>query len=79
MKIQWLKSLNLLKSNGPNSISKDALRDDDCPWLINCTTQEYLVNVGQDSHFNKTKYKFSAEDTIQYNELCYVFLDISMT
>ena len=22
----------LLKSNGPNSISKDALRDEDCPW-----------------------------------------------
>ena len=42
----------MLKSNGPNSISKDALRDEDCPWLINCTTQEYLVNVGLDSHFN---------------------------
>ncbi len=41
----------LLKSNGSNSISKDALRDEDYPWLINCTTQEYLVNVGQDSHF----------------------------
>jgi hypothetical protein len=40
------------KSNGPNSISKDALRNEGCPWLINCTTQEYLVNVGQDSHFN---------------------------
>jgi hypothetical protein len=39
----------MLKSNGPNSISKDALRDEDYPWLINCTTQEYLVNVGQDS------------------------------
>ena len=38
----------LLKSNGPNLISKDALRDENCPWLINCTTQEYLVNVGQD-------------------------------
>ena len=43
----------MLKSNGPNSISKDALRDEDYSWLINCTTQEYLVNVGQDSHFNK--------------------------
>jgi hypothetical protein len=42
----------MLKSNGPNSISKDALRDEDYPWLINCTTQEYLVNVGQNSHFN---------------------------
>ena len=42
----------MLKSNGPNSISKDNLRDEDCLWLINCTTQEYLVNVGQDSHFN---------------------------
>ena len=42
----------MLKSNGPNSISKDALRDEDCPWLINCTTQEYLVNVELDSHFN---------------------------
>jgi hypothetical protein len=44
--------LSLLKSNGSNSISKDALRDKGCSWLINCTTQEYLVNVGQDSHFN---------------------------
>jgi hypothetical protein len=43
----------MLKSNGPNSISKDTLRDEDCPWLINCTTQEYLVNVGLDSHFNR--------------------------
>ena len=43
----------ILKSNGFNSISKDALRDEDYPWLINCTTQEYLVNVRQDSHFNK--------------------------
>ena len=42
----------MLKSNEPNSISKDALRDEDYPWLINCTTQEYFVNVKQDSHFN---------------------------
>ena len=42
----------MLKSNGPNSISKDALKDEGCPWLINYTIQEYLVNVGQDSHFN---------------------------
>ena len=42
----------MLKFNGSNSISKDALRDEGCPWLINCTTQEYLVNVGQDSLFN---------------------------
>ena len=42
----------MLKFNGPNSISKYALRDKDCPWLINYTTQEYLVNVGLDSHFN---------------------------
>jgi hypothetical protein len=42
----------MLKSNGSNSISKDALRDEDYPWFINCTTQEYLVNVEQDSHFN---------------------------
>ena len=46
-------SNTMKKSNGPNSISKDTLRDEDCPWLINCTTQEYLVNVGLDSHFNK--------------------------
>jgi hypothetical protein len=46
------KEFVLLKSNWPNSISKDALRDEDCPWLINCTTQDYLVNVGLDSHFN---------------------------
>jgi hypothetical protein len=44
----------MLKSNGPNLISKDALRDEGCPWPINCTTQEYLVNVGQDFHFNRT-------------------------
>ena len=42
----------MLKFNGPNSISKDALRDENRPWLINCTTQEYLVNMGLDSHFN---------------------------
>ena len=42
----------MVKSNGPNSISKDALRNEDCSWLINCTTQECLVNVGLDSHFN---------------------------
>jgi hypothetical protein len=35
----------MVKINGPNSISKDALRDEGCPWLINCTTQEHLVNV----------------------------------
>ena len=35
----------LLKSNGPNSISKDALRDGGCPLLINCTIQKYFVNV----------------------------------
>ncbi len=46
-------SVTMLKSNGPNSISKDALRDGGCSWLINCTTQEYLVNVGQDSLFNR--------------------------
>jgi hypothetical protein len=37
---------------GLTQSQKDALRDEDCPWLIKCTTQEYLVNVGQDSHFN---------------------------
>ena len=42
----------ILKSNGSNSISKDAFRDEVCQWLINCTTQEYLVNVGQNSHIN---------------------------
>ena len=34
----------MLKSNGPNSISKNALRDEGCPWFINCTIQKYLVN-----------------------------------
>ena len=29
----------MLKSNKPNSILKNALRDEDCPRLINCTTQ----------------------------------------
>ena len=42
----------MLKSNEPNSISKDDLKDEGCPWLINCTIQEYLVNVRLDSHFN---------------------------
>jgi hypothetical protein len=42
----------MLKLNGLNSISKNVLRDEDYLWLINCTTQEYLVNVGQDFHFN---------------------------
>ena len=41
--------ISMLKSNGPNSILKDALRDQGCPWLINCTTQEHFVNVGLDS------------------------------
>jgi hypothetical protein len=54
---------SLLKSNGPNSISKDALRDEDCPWLINCTTQEYLVNVGQDSHFNMPPHVWQTNQT----------------
>ena len=43
---------NLLKFNRTNSISKNTLRDKRCPWLINCTTKEYLVNMGQDSLFN---------------------------
>ena len=30
---------NVLKSNKPNSISKDALKNENCLWLINCTTQ----------------------------------------
>ena len=42
----------MLKFNGPNSISKDALRDEGYSWLINSTTQKYLANVRQDSHFN---------------------------
>ena len=29
----------MLKSNEPNSISKDVLRDEGCSWFINCTTQ----------------------------------------
>ena len=53
MVLLYKKQKVLLKSNGPNSISKDVLRDENDSWLINCTTQEYLVNVGQDSHFNK--------------------------
>jgi hypothetical protein len=55
--------MSLLKSNGPNSISKDALRDEDYPWLINCTTQEYLVNVGQDSHFNMPPHVWRTNQT----------------
>ena len=46
------KTNSILKSNGSNSISKNTLRDKNCSSLINCTTQEYLVNVRLDSHFN---------------------------
>jgi hypothetical protein len=42
----------MLKSNGPNSILKDALRDERSTWFINCIIQEYLVNVGQNSLIN---------------------------
>ena len=31
-------TLLLLKSSGLNLISKHVLRDEGCPWLINCTT-----------------------------------------
>jgi hypothetical protein len=54
------------KSNRPNLISKDVLRDEGCPWLINCTTQEYLVNVGLNSHFNNF-----FVDTSYYIQLTY--------
>ena len=47
----------------PNSISKDVLRDEDYPWLINCITQEYLVNVGQDFHFNMPSYVWRTNQT----------------
>ena len=36
----------MLKSNRPNSISKDALRDEDCPWLIYLLLAPTLFNVG---------------------------------
>jgi hypothetical protein len=36
----------MLKSNGSNSISKDALRDEDCPWLIYLLLASTLSNVG---------------------------------
>ena len=55
--------IQVLKSNRPNSISKDALRDEDCPWLINCTTQDYLVNVGLDSHFNMPPHVWRTNQT----------------
>ena len=65
----------MLKSNGPNSISKDALRDEDHPWLINCTTQEYLVNVGQDSHFNTYYFVTSkCKDSILFVKFWTIFL-----
>ncbi len=53
------KKWTLLKSNEPNSISKDVLRDEGCPWFINYTTQKYFIKVRQDSHFNK-RFAFSA-------------------
>jgi hypothetical protein len=53
----------LLKSNELNSISKDVLRDERCPWLINCTTQEHLVNVGLDSYFNMPPHVWRTNQT----------------
>ena len=45
------------------SISKDALKDEGNPWLINCITQEYLVNVGQDSYFNMPSHVWRTNQT----------------
>ena len=36
----------LLKSNGPNSISKDALRDEDCPWPYKPITHSNYFQCG---------------------------------
>jgi hypothetical protein len=38
-----------VKVHGPYSLSKDALREELCPWLIKFTRQRSLSNVG---HFN---------------------------
>ena len=53
----------MLKFNGPNLISKDTLRDEGCSWLINYTTQEYFVNMGQDSHFNMPPHVWRTNQT----------------
>ena len=37
--------------------------DEDCPWLINWTTQEYLVNVEQDSLFNMSPHIWQTNQT----------------
>jgi hypothetical protein len=36
----------LTKINGPNSLSKDVLIDEECPWLINFISPENPDNVG---------------------------------
>jgi hypothetical protein len=38
--------LLITKTNGPNSLSKNALREEVCPWLINFTSQKNPSNVG---------------------------------
>lgn len=37
--------LLITKTNGSNSLSKNALRQEGCPWLINYTSQENPSNV----------------------------------
>jgi hypothetical protein len=51
IKASWISLLLVVtvKVHGPYSLSKDALREEECPWLIKSTRQGSLSNVG---HFN---------------------------
>jgi hypothetical protein len=48
IKLEKMK-LVYVKVNGPYSLSKDALREEGCPWLIKSIRQGSLSNMG---HFN---------------------------
>jgi hypothetical protein len=41
-----------LKTNGPNSLSKDALREEGCPWLKYNTAQVHSGDVGLNNKIN---------------------------
>jgi hypothetical protein len=42
----------MLKVHGPNSLSKNAFREEETSWLIKCLGEENLSDVG---HFNNMK------------------------
>jgi hypothetical protein len=51
IQVAWGNSgtLNCVKVHGPYSSSKDALREEGCPWLIKCSGH---VSLGDVWHFN---------------------------